>query len=251
MDTEKRLILCFALSMLIIFVFSWLNVKNAKERKPGLESTTPASATDVLDHTPTQAPVIAQETPPAEAAPQTASKPALEPTAWNWLPASPPESAPQEIVVESPLYQVTFSSFGAAPVSWKLLQFKELLEDPRYLELQATRGSQAKQQLAQLELNLYEEHKDNGPHYVEAIDSLFPEGRSGFQVKWGKDRNDCHVPYHCSQDRIAVDQATPVQFVYESNGLRIEKIYTFFADSYHFELEMRIVNQSGEDIVFG
>lgn len=250
METEKRLILCFALSMLIIFAFSWINAKNTPPRIP----KTDAPASTVVTATPgislTAAPMeISEATLPVEATGTLPVSSAL-PISWEWLPSGEPSEASRAIIVESPLYRVVFSTHGAIPVSWKLLSFKELLEDRRYLELQAKRGASHMQQLAQLELDLLLAHENNGPHYVEAIDSLFPQGNAGFMIRWGKDRHDSSIPYQCDAERIQVTEPTPVRFIYESSGLSIEKTYRFMPDSYHLEMEVRIVNQSSRELPF-
>lgn len=257
MDTEKRLVLCFALSMLIIFAFSWLNSQKAGSKRPGTIQSAPTAVSDSSGvppspdalSTPTQTAEIRNATQEQIA---NAEKPSPENalTSWNWLPSDVPQEASRSVIVESSHYQVTFSTRGAIPISWKLLDYKELLDDPRYLKLQTTHGPFYLQEQAHIELELLEKHQNNGPHFVEAIDTLYPEGEAGFQIRWGKNQNDGAITYTCAQDRISVNQPTPVKFVCESNGLTVEKIYTFLPDSYHVELDIRIINKSGKEVSF-
>ena len=255
MNTEKRLILCFALSMLVVFAFSWLNAKPPKDQQPGDYTSSPNQITSSGQApTKTATPQSSARQPITQ---DSSSKPSIDQkpiddstSSWGWLPSEAPTTQPENVIVESSLYRIEFSTLGAVPVSWNLIKFNELFSKTSALKLQATRGSQQQQQLARLELDLMEQHKDNGDFFVNAINGTFPSGSAGFQIRWGKTRSDGNIPYTCSNSHFVVDKETEISFAYESNGLTLEKVFHFHPDSYHLEMEIRITNNSGKEMPF-
>ncbi len=55
---------------------------------------------------------------------------------WSALPRIS-EASPEEIVVSNDLYEISFTTAGAIPTSWKLTKYHESFRDPRYLELRS------------------------------------------------------------------------------------------------------------------
>jgi len=253
MDTEKRLALCFALSMLIILAFSWFNAQKLSEQRKDQETAAPTEVQGSAGET------IAGSTPRVTPVPEREEAAAARPggataavSSWEWLPWRVEGPAAREIVVESGLYRVTFSTRGAVPVSWQLTQYRELLSDPRYLRLQSTRGPAYMQQKAQLELNRLETHQDGRPHYVDAIDPNFEPGAAGLVIRWGQAGTDASLMYETPSEHYTVTDpaGTEIRFSLESKGVVLEKIYRFYPESYHLDFEIRISNQSGQPIPY-
>ncbi len=255
MDTEKRLILCFALSMLVVFAFSWLNAKPPRDQQTGDLLSSP-NQIESSGQSPTQKATPqsgARQSNTQDSSPKTEidQKPIDDSTSpWAWLPSEAPATPTGNIVVESSLYRIEFSTLGAIPVSWNLIKFNELFSKKNALKLQSTRGSEQQQQLARLELELMEKHENNGDFFVNAINSTFPAGSAGFQIRWGKTRSDGNIPYTCSKSHFVVDKETEISFVYQSNGITLEKVFHFHPDSYHLEMEIRITNNTGKELPF-
>ncbi len=254
MDTEKRLILCFALSMLVVFAFSWLNAKPPRDQQAGDYSSPNQITSSGQSPTRTATPQSSARQPIISDSNQKSTidqKPIDDSTSsWGWLPSEAPATQAENIIVESSLYRIEFSTLGAIPVSWNLIKFNELFSKTSALKLKATRGSEQQQQLARLELDLMEKHQNNGDYFVDAINGTFPSGNAGFQIRWGKTRSDNNIPYTTSQSHYMVEEKTDISFVYESNGLTLEKVFHFHPDSYHLEMEIRITNNSGKKILF-
>jgi YidC/Oxa1 family membrane protein insertase len=106
-DQEKRVLAAFALSFLMLLLWRLFVVKEA----PPVPSSKPISTTSTRP------------------APEKASAAAISPE----LPLSIPViegSKPEDIIVESDLYKVTFSTRGAAVESWILEKYRDAKEAP-------------------------------------------------------------------------------------------------------------------------
>ena len=112
--SEKRLLLAFALTFLVLLVSQPLITKYAKqgepapEQKPATGSVQPAGAT----------PTPAAQPPAVSSAPAAAQAPA----------AAVQAASEQETVVENDLYRITFTNRGAQVKSWVL---KKHMDKPR------------------------------------------------------------------------------------------------------------------------
>ena len=115
MDTEKRLLAAFALSMGVLILWRVFFVKEPPPKPPAPVS---APTTAGSKHSPA----------PAPAAPnKTAAKPEIPaPTA---IPVTEGKEA-QEIIVEGPVYQVKFSTQGALIESWVLTKYTDAKGKP-------------------------------------------------------------------------------------------------------------------------
>jgi len=250
MNNEARLIVCFALSIVVIFGFSWYNSKKYPQPKIRPTSVTTATATQpesAQTTTPTPTTQAQSATPdPVPAKPEVLG-------GWNWLPATVPDSeVGKTLVVKSELYEVVFSRVGGVPVSWKLKQYDMLFSDPRYLKLRVEKGSEVEKKVALLELDLLEKYRrEGGAHPVDAIDSMLPFGDAGLVIKWGERITDRTVPYRCEDDEVTVSEETTIQFVYENKGIQLKKVFTFRPDTYDVDFRIQINNQSGTDLYFG
>lgn len=239
--------------MLIILAFSWFNAQKLSEERKAREAATPTEIPAPYGEIPTPA------TPSIPLAPDQAEAVAERPvgatsavSSWEWLPWQAGGEDGRPVTVESGLYRVTFSTRGAVPVSWQLTQYRELLADPRFLRLQASRGTMYMQQKARLELNRLESHQAGNPRFVDAIDPHFDSSGAGLVVRWGRAGTDASLSYETPSDHYTVTDpaGTEVRFSLDSKGVRLEKIYRFYPESYHLDFEIRITNQSGQPIPY-
>lgn len=244
MDTEKRLMLAFALSMLVILTFSWLNADQQQppQRNPQSESSSAQRAGSIASATPTVSaePDLPDRSPAAVSSQE----------AWNWLESSETEG---EAVVESPgRYRIVFSKQGGQPVSWQLLNYEQLFAERRFLELRSEHGTPLQRDLAQSELTLLEQIESNGDKPpVNAINPFYSAGRSGLAIRWGGGRLDRDIAYESSADSLTVGgDAERLVFTSRQNGVRIEKVYRFEPESYRIEFEVHIINETEETLPF-
>jgi YidC/Oxa1 family membrane protein insertase len=107
LDQEKRVMLAFALSIVMLIVY---RIYFMKEPPPEVKKTAPVAAT-----TPASQPGA----PPATAS--AAPKPRPAPIALSVLQGAKPE----DIVVENKLYRVIFSTQGAVVKSWVLKSYRD------------------------------------------------------------------------------------------------------------------------------
>lgn len=114
MDSEKRVIVAFALSFVLLLIWRVLFVK-APPPLPKSPSATHATTPQV---------------PGAKAAPETSAKPKAPqvPTAPN-IPVTEGQQA-QDITVENGFYRITFSTRGGVIKSWILKKYKNADEKP-------------------------------------------------------------------------------------------------------------------------
>lgn len=256
MDTEKRLALAFVLTMLILFAFQWYSMVTQPPQKPGrsqtASSSTPGSSSEIVGEA-TATPLLSSEDIPSATGPETNAAPVAS-GPWAWL-SPQTETAPEAmpVVVESPLYRVTISPYGAIPTSWKLLKFEELFSDRRYLEMLVKTGATAEQQQAQLELEYMDRfgYKKGERSPVEAVDPSFHPGEAGLQILWGNGIEDRSILYSCSTPQVTVTEEKDIVFTYSKDGIRVEKIYHFFPDTYRVDLKVNIENQTGQTLELG
>jgi len=245
MDSEKRLALCFVLSMLVMLGFNWYYAK----KYPPKPHTSGARPTAVV---PGQIGVRPTPTPASKEAVASATPESMAVGVWDWLPSASPSETGGEVVVESERYRIVFSKTGALPVEWRLLQYKELSADPRLLQLEAKKGDPLKAHLADLELKWRNSWLESSNPPVNAIDSNYAPGEMGLSVEWGGQHPDQWIPYQCSQERLVLEGAKPSELVfsYTNQGITVEKLYRFYPDSYHVDLHVRLFNKSGKPLAF-
>ncbi len=252
MDTEKRFFLAFALSMLVIIVFSWMNAEQLPETRQQPQSPTqqagpadPQSPTISQEETATPKPTSETGGGQADTQPEVAKGP------WNWLQPVQQKESLKTVTVQSDLYEIQFSPYGASPISWKLLEYDELFSDKRFLKLQLKNGTPQEQIKAQLELDLLEAHNGEKNFKVDAIDPYFKEGQAGLGIRWGSGTYDNQILYSSRQNTYTLnDQPIDVVFQAENNGIVITKTFRFYPNNYRIDHEIKIENESGERINF-
>ncbi|MBZ0255584.1 membrane protein insertase YidC [bacterium] len=244
MDNEKRLFLAFALSMLVILTFSWNNAKNAPKPKTTTATQQEQSASDQSISSAT--PTASIQTPPdATSAQQQVA------AGWQWLETDEQTATDDEVVVESDRYRIRFSKQGGEPVSWQLLKYPQLFAEERYLKLRTEHGPVVEQEIAELELQMLEQEKqDDEQQPVNAINPLFDPGRAGLVIRWGGNVVDRNIAYTCDSSNVTVSGETEVVFHADFDGVTLEKRYTFYPDDYKVDLELRLINKSANPMAF-
>jgi YidC/Oxa1 family membrane protein insertase len=106
LDQEKRVMIAFALSLVMLMLY---RVYFVKEQPP--EQSKPAAAAKASPGQPEPPKTTAPTSPPARVTPPAAALPVVQ------------GSKSEEIVVESKLYRVTFSTVGADVRSWELKNY--------------------------------------------------------------------------------------------------------------------------------
>ena len=107
LDQEKRVMLAFALSIVMLIVY---RIYFMKEPPPEVKKTAPVAAT-----TPASQPAAPPAT--ATAAPKRPPAPVALPVLQG--------AKPEDIVVENKLYRVVFSTQGAVVKSWVLKSYRD------------------------------------------------------------------------------------------------------------------------------
>ncbi len=258
MSAEKRLALCFVLSMLVMLGFNYYYAK----KYPPEERTTTQTEQEPDSKTIRRPTPRDQETTPKpptepEDIPEDGQEAPESQGAWDWLASdlvqdSTEEATEDTIRVESELYSVVLSKRGGVPLQWLLLQYNELYEEERLLELIASRPSHPDYEQALMELEWKELHETNGNPAVSALDPNYDAGKKGLIVHWGGKYSDIDIPYKTESEEYQVsDEPVEVPFTYEKNGITLEKILRFHPDSYQIDMLIRLQNQSGQTLTFG
>ncbi len=196
---ERNAILATVLVILILVAYQWyLSRFETPPQEPARPTTT---------------------TPPAQpAAPPPASAPAI-------APAKPAKSLPKpvtrivpptrEVIVETPLMQVTLSTVGGRVTSWQLKKY----------------------------------HVGDGAP-VDLVAVKDPGGSPGPLAAWA-DGEQAQAAYEVDRERLDLsgpDGTGTVTFTNQSpSGLELQKKLTFYADRYQAEVTLTVRNLSGAD----
>jgi YidC/Oxa1 family membrane protein insertase len=166
-----------------------------------------------------------QQTAPPVQKPETKESPAVQ--APKSTPAAPAPAAEgrtqgpaRDIAVETPLYNAVFSTRGAALRSFKLNHYRQTLNP----------GSPP---IELVELQ-------------EGISRPLSVSFPGSSIDISADEN-----YTADQRRISLQGADSQKLLFSlplPGGIRVEKVFTFYADRYNFDLEVRVVNSSGVNL---
>lgn len=275
---EKRLVLAILLSMAVIMIFSLRNAERIREdqRHRQLGRTPTPIADTVTDSTGAQlrVPAAAESTPSQE--------PRSPERVWDTLAQAKDQAQEAICVIESDLWRVEISNFGAVPISWRLLKYQELFPDSRYLALRANRPIPqsliarldvppvarlenperlqdflefADYHLDWQELSFY----DDLEPVLEAPNSWDAAARlrcteelvvgdqlfpaSPLLCRWGSDCWDTSILYEGPVGHLwVIDEPREVTFTAEGEGLRVSKIFTFHPDTYSVDFRLRVEN---------
>jgi len=202
---EKNTIIAFVLSFLVLIAWSFLfgpqQEQAPKETEPVAEKGGKLTSEQ----------------------PQSKVPEGLPPPKEQEAPAALAEAAPalqKDILVETPLYEATFSSVVARFKSFRLKKYR-VTTDPRapFVEL----------------LN----SKDSGQNYLGvAFDAPSPKAKEA-------------ILYHVSKDRVQLEQgASPQEITFTgktSDGLSVQQTFRFHPDRYPIDLTVTVQNRSNQD----
>ena len=207
---DKRVLLTVVICMGILFAWQKFfappppppSTSAPQATAPGAPSPEAAPAQPNAPAAPTA------EKPAAEKSATPGEKPAAEKTAEKEAPAAPKPPEVIDVVERAGLYRARFSTWGAAPVEWTLL-------DPQYKE---TRGVDGKKEL--VPINLVRTAEPRVPMIVTFPESSF---KLGEDAAWTRDK------------------ATADELVYswQNDQVRVEKRYTF-THGYDFKLDVTV-----------
>lgn len=254
MSYEQRFALAIFLTMIVFLVFTWLNPPVEPPPQTGGDAETISSATPEATTTPA----------PGRAGPTTAATPeaeveGVEPDPqsqvagpWAWLPADNPQPVTGEVMIDNGLYRVSLSKTGAIPVSWELSNYRQLFSDERYLRMVGEYGGPEESQKAKVAYRLLQETRaQDGDTPINAINPLYEPGNSGLIFRWGNNITDRRVRFETERDYVEVKEPADIVFRHENNGVVLEKVYTFYPESYQVDLQVRLINQTTEPLAFG
>ena len=272
---EKRMVLAIVLSMALIFIFSWRNSQRLRETQRRRAAQPVAEYAQSVPSSATTTPTIAEAPTDIRPATQDAAQPPpVDSHPWSLLTQTAQQTAPATCVVTGDLWHVVLTNQGAVPISWRLLKYREVFPDPRYLALRASKPAppavsarldddrylEAFLPLADLyldrqELEIYREMEPflrknpdlNEDNRLFCADELVPGHlmypASPMLCRWGHDTWDTSVTYSGPQGVLRVDDR-PVDVVYtaEQGDLRVSKIYRFTPGEYRVDFSIRIEN---------
>lgn len=164
-------------------------------------------------NTPPAPPEPKQQESPVPAPPEREAPPELTPEALSRLTLSPPLTQEEEILVETNLLRVVFSTRGGRIKSWQLKKYLE--PDGRPVEMAGKPG---------------------------------PAGDSLDLCTWSRQRGTSLPVYRANTQRLLLSeserQATLTLVCVTSSGLELTKSLTFFEDDYKVDLETKARNLS-------
>lgn len=269
---DRRLILAMLLSFLIIMAYNAYNLKIKqdwlKEHPEYLEKieeqqrqrAQPAPA-DLADAT-------AERSAPALAALPEATTPSLSLVQTD-LPRS------EEIIrVTSRLYQVEIAAQGGRPVSWKLLEYEEILEDPALLENYRKKLAALSPQTPEVQrlrqfldrkiewTRAMQSQKDaweaaNGTdgkwppeRTVELVPTLW-ESTPPLSLEWADTVLDDYISYEASTESLEVQEGNQRLVLRGRNGpFEITKTFLFRPHDYVVDCTLSIHNVSDQVVNF-
>lgn len=207
---EKRLILAIVLSFLVLMGYQLLFVKP----KPQTETAPVTAPVPVAKQGEAQAQPGGQ-VPPATPEP----KPSGQPVSSQGLKATVAQ-AKQEVTVDTPLYQASWSNQGGVLKSWKLKKHTNDKKEP--LEL----VPEMAQEIGRYPFSL---GGDDAALSAALNSALFEASRASVILKDG--------------------QKDEVRFSYsDGKSVRAEKIFRFTGGTYHMEIELHVW-KNGQEIV--
>jgi YidC/Oxa1 family membrane protein insertase len=160
---------------------------------------------------PPAAPEPKQQESPAPAPPEREAPPELTPETLSRLTLSPPLTQEEEILVETNLLRVVFSTRGGRIKSWQLKKYLE--PDGRPVEMAGKPG---------------------------------PAGDSLDLCTWSRHRGTSLPVYRANTQRLLLSeserQGTLTLVCVTSGGLELTKSLTFFEDDYKVDLETKVRN---------
>ncbi len=200
---EKRTILAFALSFLVLILWSFLF--NPSKDQVAKKSETPE----------TVAPKTVSQSPETASAPHTAISKAPEKTKITLA----PETDEKEVVVDTPLYRAVFTNAGPTIKSFKLKEYRESVEPESPL------------------IELINLQQDKADFLIISFD-----GAPASQLE--------KTIYQVEHQKIRLESdSSPKNLVFNSStsgGISITQTYRFYPDQYRIELNIDVINQSGE-----
>ncbi|MBI1912257.1 MAG: membrane protein insertase YidC [Deltaproteobacteria bacterium] len=158
-----------------------------------------------------------QAAPVKTEAPQAGAPTALAPEAGKPVVPAVPEIKEQFITVETPLFKAMFSNAGGGVKSWELKKYKEAIEEKSPLV--------------------------NAAEKVARMNSFKTQVTSNGVMET--------VIFQPSATNIVISENQTAELVLTGTtktGLVVEKKYKFSADSYQFDTNVRIINQSAGSI---
>ncbi len=223
---DKRSFLAIVLSIIVLLVYQTYFVK-----PPAKTETAPA---------PQQQAAATQAAKPETAAAKTVpDATAVQPTNTGKIALPQTAAVEKDAVVETPLYRAVFTTRGAALKSFQLKQYQDrLAEDEDIIDIFMRLIGQGKPRKQGPPKQIELVHVSNGMPKPLAVS--FPESTvdipgDGF---YDADGELLDMTSGGEARRLVFSQTYP-------GVLKVEKVFTFHADKYSFELEVRVQNLGG------
>ncbi|MER3429695.1 MAG: hypothetical protein C4324_01395 [Blastocatellia bacterium] len=209
--SQARLLIAAALSMLVLFAWSYYFApKKPVENVNQATTTAPEAATTNVPATQAVA-TVASEQPTETPLPDTVPN--------------------RKVVIKSELYEVTFDSRGALPVSWIILKNKSPMGE--YPVFADGSNNDSRKPLELISKKAFEQNPPEVPFRLatseQAINSLL---------------NERNYRISTSEDTIALadGEECKIEFLLEvGNGLTAKKTFTFRGNSYVADLSIEVL----------
>jgi YidC/Oxa1 family membrane protein insertase len=284
---ERRFIVALFLCVTVFMAFNMYNLwqeqkflqenpeyleKLKEQQRRAAAERDPDSATGEMDISPdggsVSRPVLRDATAPEEMFPSLSADEA-EPADEMLLAATTAVLTPSDktFIVRSPLYRVEIAAQGGRLVSWKLLQYQEildkvyLLEDyrekfqddypplARFLE----RKIEWIRQKRQLEEQIQPEPDETGAWPADFAVEMVPVLRQGtppLNLQWGRSSLDDLVEYQANVEVLDVTGESPLVLTGNVGPFQITKKFVFQEDDYSIDYSISITNISDKTIDF-
>ena len=226
---DRRTLLAIVLSIAVLFIYQNFFAPPPVKQPAPVQKEAPVAPQTV------QQPPAAQQAASPAAAPQTGLT--------GRMATQAAAGTERDVVVETPLYQATFTTRGAALKSFKLKQYQtalpneEDLDDIFYRLIGKGKPAPSGQQSKLVELVHVSEGMPR-PLAVTFPDSTVNVPQDGF---FEADGSAIDIKLGAEPRKLTFTQTYP-------NEIRIDKIFTFYPDKFNFGLEVKVHNLSATSL---
>jgi YidC/Oxa1 family membrane protein insertase len=218
---NARMIIALLITVIMIFVYQLLFVKKPQQETPPSKETVVTEQKEQVEPEAESPQVIIERQQPKEGVPY------------------------QDVVVDTPLYTATFSTYGGRLTSWKLKQYMDRVPmHPLGKFVQNTIGT------------IFGRKKvdETPPQPVDLVNTAnLQDAPLGIMFKKGEMGYDEAIPFVPSSRAVTLthdgEEKTLTLRWTSPEGVKIDKKFTFYADSYQLDMEVIVSNAPHQDSI--